>query len=77
MYVYMYLFIYLWLCWVLVAACGLLAAVCKLLVTARMRDLVPRPGIEPGPPALGVQSLTHWTIREVPCMFSKVHNIQI
>ena len=31
-----------------------------------MWDLVPRPGIEPGPPALGVWSLTHWTTREVP-----------
>ena len=31
-----------------------------------MWDLVPGPRIEPGPPALGVQSLTHWTTREVP-----------
>ena len=31
-----------------------------------MRDLVPRPGIEPGPPALEAQSLTRWTTREVP-----------
>ena len=30
------------------------------------RDLVPRPGIEPGPPTLGAWSLTHWTTREVP-----------
>ena len=29
-------------------------------------DLVPWPGIEPGPPALGAQSLSHWTTREVP-----------
>ena len=29
-------------------------------------DLVPRPGMEPGPPALGVQSLSHWATREVP-----------
>ena len=28
--------------------------------------LVPRPGIEPVPPALGAQSLNHWTTREVP-----------
>ena len=28
-------------------------------------DLVPWPGIEPGPPALGVQHLSHWTTREV------------
>ena len=27
--------------------------------------LVPRPGIEPVPPALETQSLNHWTAREV------------
>ena len=27
--------------------------------------LVPRPGMEPVPSALGVQSLNHWTAREV------------
>ena len=31
-----------------------------------MWDLVPWPGIEPRPPALGVWSLSHWTTREVP-----------
>ena len=31
-----------------------------------MWDLVPRPGIKPEPPALGMWSLSHWTIREVP-----------
>ena len=31
-----------------------------------MWDLVPRPEIEPRPPALGAQSLSHWTTREVP-----------
>ena len=45
-----------------------LVSVCILLVVACMWDLVPRPGIEPGPPALGAQSLTHWTTREVPCL---------
>ena len=39
---------------------------CELLVVECMRDLVPRPGIKPGPLALGVWSLTHWTTREVP-----------
>ena len=28
--------------------------------------LVPRPGIEPVPPALGARSLNHWTARQVP-----------
>ena len=31
-----------------------------------MWDLVPCPGIKPEFPALGVQSLSHWTTREVP-----------
>ena len=31
-----------------------------------MQDLAPYPGIEPRPPALGAQSLSHWTTREVP-----------
>ena len=31
-----------------------------------MWDLVPQPGIKPGPPALGAQSLSHWTTTEVP-----------
>ena len=31
-----------------------------------MQDLAPCPGIELRPPALGVQSLSHWTTREVP-----------
>ena len=43
---------------ILVVACELLAATC-------MWDLVPQPGIEPRPPALGARSLTHWTTREV------------
>ena len=51
---------------VLVAACGIFVAACGLLVAACMWDLVPSPGIEPWPPALGVPSLTHWTTREVP-----------
>ena len=33
-------------------------------------DLVPRPGMEPGPPALGEQSLSHWTAREAPHLSS-------
>ena len=50
-------------------SCGMrifLVAACGLLVVACTRDLVPRPGIEPGPPELEAWSLTHWTTREVP-----------
>ena len=46
-----------------------LVAACELLVAACIWDLVPQPGVEPGPPALGVQSLTHWITREVPVVF--------
>ena len=31
-----------------------------------MWDLVPQPGIKPGPLQLGGQSLSHWTTKEVP-----------
>ena len=33
------------------------------------RILVPLSGMEPGPPALGAQSLSHWTTREVSTLF--------
>ena len=34
-------------------------------LSCSMWDLVPRPGVEPGPPALETQSLDHWTSKEV------------
>ena len=34
-------------------------------VSCSMWDLGPWPGFEPGPPAWGAQSLSHWTTREV------------
>ena len=36
------------------------------MLSYSMWDLVPRPQFEPGPPALGVWSLSYWTTREVP-----------
>ena len=54
---------------VLVAAHGILVAACGLL-SCGMWDLVPQPGIEPQPPALGARSLTHWATREFsPLLF--------
>ena len=50
-------YLFIWLCWVLVAACR--------TFSCSMWDLVPWPGIKLGPPALGAQSLSHWTTREV------------
>ena len=61
------IFIYLFrLRQVLVAARGIFITACGILVAACMWDLVPWPGIKPGPPALGAWSLTHWTSREAP-----------
>ena len=52
---------------VLVAAHGIFDLRCSMqTLSCGMWDLVPRPGIKPGPPALGMWSLSHWTIREVP-----------
>ena len=41
---------------------------CVLFSHQACRILVPQPGIEPVPPAPGVQSLNHWTAREVPIL---------
>ena len=39
---------------------------CMWTLSCSIWDLVPWPGIEPRLPTLGVQSLSHWTTREVP-----------
>ena len=62
-----------------VVACGTFTAACRIFscsmwtlscslrtLSCGMWDLVPWPGIEPGPPALGAWNLSHWTTREVP-----------
>ena len=56
-----HLFIYLAVPMILVAACG--------IFSCNKRDLIPWPGIESRPPALGAQSIIHWTSREVPEFF--------
>ena len=43
----------------------------KLLVS--MWDLILRPGIEPRSSALGAESLSHWTTKEVPHTFLNPH----
>ena len=50
--------LFIWLCQILVAACR--------VFSCRMWAVVPRPGIEPRPPALGAQNLSHWITKEVP-----------
>ena len=61
--IHFYLFI--WLHWVLVVArrtfgCSMQTLRCSLW------DLAPWPEIKPRPLALGAQSLSHWTTKEVP-----------
>ena len=49
--------------------CQVLVAVCRSFHCS-MWDLVPQPGIEPGPPALGAWSRNHWATRKVPkCVY--------
>ena len=65
-------YLFIWLHWVLIAGSSIFVALCGIFSCSRgtlsyeMWDLVPWPGIEPQPPALGVRSLSHWTTREVP-----------
>ena len=49
---------------VLVAIHEVFFAACRIC-SCDMQGLVPCPGIEPGPPALGAQRLSPWTTKEV------------
>ena len=70
------IYLFIWLYWVFIAAPGILdpgmpgslVAACKLF-TCDMWNLVPWPEIGAGPPALGAQSLSLLTSREVPLFF--------
>ena len=48
--------------------CSLFLAVLSL--SCGMRDLGPHQGLNPGPRALGAHSLSHWTTKEVPELFT-------
>ena len=50
-------YVFLWLYWVLIAACGILVAACGIEF--------PDQDLNSGLPALGVQRFSHWIIREV------------
>ena len=47
-----------------------------LNLSCGMQDLVPQPGTESGPPALGAQSLTPWIPRDVPGFFFNIYILQ-
>ena len=51
-----------WLCQVLVAACGTFSCGTRTL-SHGLWDLVPWPGLKPRPPAQGTRSASHWTTR--------------
>ena len=53
--IFLFLFIYLYIYWLCHTSC---------------RILVPRPGIEPAPPAVEAWSLNHWTAREFPKFYT-------
>ena len=55
---FFHIYLFIWLHLVLVEAMWIL--------TCGMWDLVAWPEMEPRPPALGAQTLSHWTTREVP-----------
>ena len=58
-----FLYLFIWLCRVLVSTCRIFDGMQNL--SCSMWDLAPWPGMEPKPPVLGTQSLSHWTTREV------------
>ena len=51
-------YLFIWLRWVLVAACG--------IFSCGMQDGIPKPGISSRSPALGTWSLSHWPTSKVP-----------
>ena len=56
---------------IFIVACGMFQWQHAESTSCYMWNLVPQAGIEPRPPALEAQSLSHWTTREVPkdCCF--------
>lgn len=56
--IFIYSYLFIWLHGVLVVA--------HRIFSWGMWALVPRPEMEPGPPTLGVPSLSHWTTGEIP-----------
>ena len=60
-------YVFIWLPQVLVTARGISNLCCGIwTLRCSVWDLVPWSGIKPGPPTLGVWSLSHWT-RRSPC----------
>ena len=69
-------YLFIWLCQVLVRACRIFSFGMQTLSCITW-DLVPWSGIKPGPTALGVRSLSHWTTREVPDWILSLKNLKM
>ena len=64
-FIYLFIYLFIWSCCVFGVADGIFSLRCDMWTLACGRwDLVPWPGIEPGPPALGTWSLSHRTTRK-------------
>ena len=64
---YFFKYLFMWLLQVLVTARRIFDLCCGIwTLQCSMWDLVPWSGIKPGPPTLGVWSLSHWTTRGDP-----------
>ena len=65
---YLLVNLFIWLCQVLIVASRIFSSRTWTL-SCGMQDLVPRPGIELRPRALGAHKLSHWTTREILTFF--------
>ena len=70
-----YFYLFIWIYQILVAAFGIFDLHCSMTtLSCSILDLVPLPGMEPRPPVLRTQSLSHWIPREIPQqMLNKNH----
>ena len=62
---FLFKYLFVWLCQVFVTSCGVFSCGMRTL-NCYMWDIVPWPGIEPSTLALGAQSFSQQTTREVP-----------
>ena len=68
-----FIVLFIWLHQALIVTCGIFSCSMRTL-SCGLWDLIPWPGIQPRFPALGTQSLSHWTTKEVPFSNSLTDN---
>ena len=67
--------LFIWLCWILVEAYGVFSY--SMGTLSYIMYLVPWPGTEPTPSALGVWSLSHWNTRAVPLFWILIQHCPV